>query len=116
MPWYCNQSRTVLDLKADTHAQETANSGLDFRKLDWKSTRAILVEERDGQERMKHLRVPSWEAEVPQHSGREKSPSLFHGTQCLVSDSTLYLPDSSLACVMAFSTCHGEDPQDLKSG
>ena len=60
--------------------------------------------------------VPSWEAEDPQQSGREQSPSLFQGTQCLVSDSSLYLPDSSLACVVAFSTSHGEDPQDLKRG
>ena len=45
--------------------------------------------------------VPSWEAEDPQQSGREQSPSLFQGTQCLVSDSSLYIPDSSLACVVA---------------
>jgi len=51
---------------------------------------------------------------VPQHIGKEQFPPLFQGTQWPLSDSTLYLPDSRRAWVVAFSTSQGEDPQELK--
>ena len=55
---------------------------------------------------------------VFQHSGRVQRPSLFRGTntKCPVNASSLYLPESSLACVVAFSTSQDDDPHDLKRG
>ena len=60
--------------------------------------------------------MPLWEAGVPQHSGRVQRPSLFQGTQWPVNDSSLYLPESSLAWVVAFSTSQGDDLHDLNRG
>ena len=43
-------------------------------------------------------------------------PSLFQGTQWLDKASTLYLPERSLAWVVAFSASQGEEPHDQKIG
>ena len=80
------------------------------------SSKATLVGDREGQERKKLSIVPLWEADVLQHSGRVQKPSLFQGTQWPVSASSLYLPESSLACVVAFSTSQGDDLHDLNRG
>ena len=68
------------------------------------------------QDRRKLSTVPLWEAVVPQQPGRVQFASLFQGTQCPVRASTLYLPDKSLAWVVAFSTSIGDTPQVLNIG
>ena len=80
------------------------------------SSKATLVGDREGQESKKLSIVPLWEAGVPQHPGRVHKPSLFQGTQWPVNASSLYLPESSLACVVAFSTSQGEDLHALNRG
>ena len=77
---------------------------------------SALVLANDGQERRKHSTVPLWDWSVLQHSGREHIPSLFQGTQWPVRASTLKRPDRILACVLAFSSSHGEDLQNLNKG
>ena len=77
---------------------------------------SALVSDRDGQDSSRDSNVPWWLCSEPQHAGREQRPSLFHATQCPVRASTLYLPDNILACVVAFSTSQGEDPQVVKIG
>ena len=80
------------------------------------SSRYCLVGEREGQLSRKFSTVPLWHLVVAQQSGRMHMPSLFQGVQCPDTASTLYLPDKSLAWVVALSTSHGEDPQDVKRG
>ena len=75
-----------------------------FRKVQQSSSMSALVTDRDGQDSRKDSTVPLWLAKEPQHDGREQKPSLFQGTQCPDRASTLYLPDNSLAWVVAFST------------
>ena len=72
--------------------------------------------EREGQSNRNDWTVPSCATAVFQQSGKEHIPSLFHGTQSLVNDSSLYLPDSNCACVVALSTSQGEDPHVQKIG
>ena len=74
------------------------------------------MRDNEGQERRKLSSVPLCAALLPQQSGSVHSPSLFQGTQCPVRDSTLYLPDKSLAWVVAFSTSLGEAPQVQNRG
>ena len=81
-----------------------------------KLSSSALVSAKEGQERRKHSTVPLWDCSVLQHSGREHIPSLFQGTQWPVRASTLNRPDRILACVVAFSSSHGEDLQDLNNG
>ena len=71
--------------------------------------RVSLVGDRDGQESNKDSTVPLCDCSVFQQSGREHMPSLFHGVQCPLRASTLYLPEMSLAWVVAFSARGGED-------
>ena len=75
-----------------------------------------LVLDREGQVRRKASTVPLWADAVFQHSGKEHIPFLFQGTQCPDNPSNLYLPDNNLACVVALSTSHGEDPHVRKRG
>ena len=75
-----------------------------------------MVGDKEGQDKRKVSTVPLWEADVPQHSGRVQRPSLLPGTQWPVSDSSLYLPESSLAWVVAFSTSQGDDLHALNRG
>ena len=79
-------------------------------------TRDCLLVARDGQDNRKLSIVPLCEAAVPQHSGKVHIPSLFPGTQCPVSASSLYLPDKSLAWVVALSTSLGDALQVLNNG
>ena len=62
---------------------------------------SALVSDRNGQSSRRDSNVPWWLGSEPQHASREQRPSLFHGTQCPVRASTLYLPDNILACVVA---------------
>ena len=87
-----------------------------FREVQQSSIISALVTDRDGQDNKKDSTVPLWLSSEPQHDGKEQKPSLFHGTQCPDRASTLYLPDSSLAWVVAFSTSQGEEPQVVKMG
>ena len=90
--------------------------GNPFRKFQQSSNMSALVTDMDGQDSKKDSTVPLWLSSEPQHDGKEQKPSLFHGTQCPDRASTLYLPDSSLAWVVAFSTSQGEEPQVVKMG
>ena len=90
--------------------------GLASRKVDMKVSSSALVLANDGHERRKHCTVPLCDWSVLQHSGREHIPSLFQGTQWPERASTLNRPDRILDCVVAFSSSHGEDLQDLNSG
>jgi hypothetical protein len=87
-----------------------------MRKDQQNCIRSALVVDRDGQDSKRYSTVPLWEASVPQHAGKEHIPPLFHGTQCPESASTLYLPDKSLAWLVAFSTSQGEEPHVLNMG
>ena len=60
--------------------------------------------------------VPLWERFVFQQPGRKHRPPLLHGVQCPERASTLYLPDSCLAWVVAFLTSQGEEPQVVNKG
>ena len=78
--------------------------------------RVSLVRERDGQESKRDSTVPLWDCSVFQHSGKVHMPPLFHGVQCPLRASTLYLPERSLAWVVAFSTSQGFEPEVVKMG
>ena len=78
--------------------------------------RLSLVGDRDGQDSNIDSTVPLWDCSVVQQSGREHKPPLFHGVQCPLSASILYLPEMSLAWVVAFSTSHGFEPEVVKMG
>ena len=81
-----------------------------------KCIRSSLVEVRDGQESNRDSTVPLWDWSVFQQPGSVHRPPLFHGVQWPERASTLYLPDSSLAWVVAFSTSQGEEPQVVNRG
>ena len=87
-----------------------------LRKVKQNCIRSALYVDRDGQDKSMSSTVPLCEASVCQHSGRVHSPSLFQGVQCPDRASTLYLPESSLAWEVAFSTSQGEEPQEVKIG
>ena len=87
-----------------------------LRKDLLNSIKSALVSDKEGQVNKRDSTVPLCLASEPQHDGKEQKPSLFHGTQCPDRASTLYLPDRSLAWVVAFSTSQGEDPQVVKIG
>ena len=87
-----------------------------LRKDQQNCIRLALVVDREGQDNRSDSTVPLWDSSVPQHVGNEHNPPLFHGTQCPDRASTLYLPDKSLAWVVAFSTSQGEEPQVVKIG
>ena len=91
-------------------------SGLAVRKfvLNWVSK--ALVVDSEGQDRRKDSMVPLWATSDCQHPGREHIPSLFQGIQWPDRASTLYLPERSLAWVVAFSDSHGEEPHDQNMG
>ena len=91
-------------------------SGLEIRKLFMNSVRLALVVDKEGHDRRKDSMVPLCPLSVFQHSGREHIPSLFPGIQWPDRASTRYLPERSLAWVVAFSVSHGEDPQDQNRG
>ena len=106
----CTGSRVRHDLI-------TGESWGNLIRLDQhKCIRSSLVGDRDVQESKRDSTVPLWECSVFQQPGREHRPPLFHGVQCPERASTLYLPDSSLAWVVAFSTSQGEEPQVVKIG
>ena len=90
--------------------------GLASRKEGMKLSSSALVLAKDGQERRKDCKVPLWDWSVLQQSGSEHIPSLFQGTQWPERASTLNRPDRILACVVAFSSSHGEDLHDLNNG
>ena len=91
-------------------------SGLEVRKVSMNSVRLALVVDKEGHDRRKDSMVPLCSLSVLQHSGREHIPSLFPGTQWPDRASTRYLPERSLAWVVAFSVSHGEEPQDQNRG
>ena len=91
-------------------------SGLEVRKLSMNSVRLALVVDKEGHDSRKDSMLPLCSWSVLQHSGREHIPSLFQGTQWPDRASTLYLPERSLAWVVAFSVSHGELPQDQNKG
>ena len=107
-----SQNCTGLDTKHSVTKDE--RSGWMERKSDWNLSSMSLVEEREGQDRRSCSRVPLWAPADLQQSGKEHIPSRFPGVQCPDRDSTLYLPERNLACVVAFSISHGDDPQVQK--
>ena len=74
---------------------------------------ANLAEVREGQNSRKDSTVALREAGVSQHSVKVHNTLVFQGTQWPVRNSSLNLPDRSLAWVVAFSTHHGLALQDL---
>ena len=86
------------------------------RKFVWNWVSEALVVDSDGQDRRKDSMVPLWATSDCQHQDREHMPSLFHGVQWPDKASSLYLPETSLAWVVAFSASHGEEPQDQNIG
>ena len=91
-------------------------SGWAVRKVSLKWASMTLEVDKEGQDRRKDSMVPLCVSSDSQHSGKEHKPCLFQGTQWPDKASTLYLPERSLACVVAFSDSHGEEPQDQKIG